>query len=132
MTQGGEFSIQQRLIPFVKSTDRAIWFEFNVICNLPRSQLDYLELADRFDMIIVSNIPKLGANDTVKVILLTNFIDVMYDRGIRLVLSAAVALQDLYLEGEMQSSFQRALSRLEEMQSEDYVTRHLRREILSF
>ena len=132
VTQGGELSIQQRFIPFVKSTNSAIWFEFNVICNLPRSQLDYLELADRFDVIIVSNIPKLSANDTVKVILLTNFIDVMYDRGIRLVISAAVALPDLYVEGEMQTSFQRALSRLEEMQSEDYVSRHLRRESLSF
>lgn len=130
--EGGELTIQHRAIPFVMCTERAVWFQFDVICNLPRSQLDYLELADRFDRIIVSNIPKLSADDTMKVILLINFIDVMYDRGIRLVISAAVPLNELYVEGEMLSSFQRTLSRLEEMQSEDYARRHQRREGISF
>ena len=126
---GIDLCVQNRLIPCVKCSDRAVWFRFDVICNMPRSQLDYLEIADRFDTVFVSDLPLLTVNDTVRVILLIHFIDVMYDRGIRLVISAAVAIDQLYLHGPMYNAFQRALSRLEEMQSEDYACRHQRRQI---
>jgi cell division protein ZapE len=65
------------------------------------------------------------------VILLIHLIDVMYDRGVRLVISAAVPLNQLYVEGNMLTTFKRTLSRLEEMQSEDYIRRHQRRQIQS-
>ncbi len=129
--EGAVLTVQNRQIPCVKCSDRAVWFEFDVICNLPRSQLDYLEIADRFDTVFISGIPVLNTNDTVRVILLIHFIDVMYDRGIQLVFSAAAAVKQLYLEGEMFTSFQRTLSRLEEMQSEDYGRRHQRRYVQS-
>lgn len=129
--EGGGLSVQNRLIPCVKYCERAVWFKFDVICNLPRSQLDYLEIADRFDTVFVSDIPILTVNDTVRIILLINFIDVMYDRGIRLIVSAAVAVEQLYLKGEKHNAFQRTLSRLEEMQSEDYSRRHQRRQLQS-
>ncbi|KTC76835.1 cell division protein ZapE [Legionella brunensis] len=125
--EGGSLAVQNRSIPFVKCSERAVWFEFNVICNLPRSQLDYLEIATRFDTVFVSNIPALTASDTVHVILLIHFIDVMYDRGIRVVMSAAVPLEALYVQGEMSQAFKRTLSRLQEMQSIDYLRRHPRR-----
>ena len=64
-----------------------------------------------------------------RVILLINFIDVMYDRGIKLVITAAVALDSLYLVGDLSFKFKRTLSRMEEMQSEDYSHRHQRREV---
>ena len=129
--EGVELTVQNRLIPCVKCSDRAVWFKFDVICNLPRSQLDYLELAERFDTVFISDIPILTTDDTVRVILLIHFIDVMYDRGIRLVFSAAATIKQLYLSGEKFTSFQRTLSRLEEMQSEDYVRRHQRRQVKS-
>lgn len=119
-----ELCIQSRMIPCVKWGEHAVWFRFDVICNLPRSQLDYLEIAERFDTVFVSGIPKLTEKDTVSVILLIHFIDVMYDRGIQLILSAAVPVDELYTQGELCSKFQRTLSRLKEMQSEDYVRRH--------
>lgn len=123
----GSLTVQNRNIPFVKCSETAVWFEFNVICNLPRSQLDYLEIAERFDTVFVSNIPQLMVNDTIHAILLVHFIDVMYDRGIRVVMSAAVPVEQLYVEGEMSQSFKRTLSRLQEMQSVDYLKRHPRR-----
>ena len=107
-------------------SQRVIWFDFDVICNLPRSQLDFLEIADRFDTIFVSNIPVIAADDTTHVILFIHFVDVMYDRGIRLIISAAVAAEELYVQGPMLNSFQRTLSRLNEMQSADYLARHPR------
>lgn len=127
-----EITVQNRQIPCLKYCHHAVWFQFDTLCNLPRSQLDYLEIASRFDTVFVSDIPQLSANDTVKTILLIQFIDVMYDRGIKLVLSAAVPIEQLYTEGEMNSSFKRTLSRLEEMQSMDYLQRHQRRKIQTF
>ena len=129
--EGIDLCVQNRLIPCVKCSERAVWFKFDIICNLPRSQLDYIEIADRFETVFVSDIPILTVNDTVRIILLIHFIDVMYDRGIRLVISAAVAVEQLYLKGEMYTVFQRTLSRLAEMQSEDYSRRHQRRQLQS-
>ncbi|MDP3706436.1 MAG: cell division protein ZapE [Legionellaceae bacterium] len=122
---GGELCVQHRSIAVVKSSERAVWFEFDVICNLPRCQLDYLEIADRFDTIFVSNIPVLTEHDTTRVVLLMHLIDVLYDRGIRLILSAAVCAKNLYVSGGMLKPFERTLSRLEEMQSIDYLNRHI-------
>lgn len=120
----GNLLIQNREVPFIKCGELAVWFDFKVICNLPRSHLDYLEIADRFDTIFVSNVPALTENDTVHVILLIHFIDVLYDRGIKLILSAAVPLPLLYVQGEMSQEFKRTLSRLQEMQAADYLRRH--------
>ncbi len=119
-----EINVQNRLIPCVKCSDRAIWFKFDVICHLPRSQLDYLEIADRFDTVFVSEIPALGSTDTTGALLLTNLIDVLYDRGTRLIVSAAVPIERLYPQGEVRKSFQRTMSRMQEMQSVDYLRRH--------
>lgn len=125
-------TVQNRQISALKCGGRAVWFRFDVICHLPRSQLDYIEIADRFDIVFVSDIPVLYSGDTVRVILLIHFIDVMYDRGIRLVVSAAVPAAGLYTEGPMLKSFQRTLSRLEEMQSADYLQRHEHRHVQLF
>lgn len=129
---GVELDVQNRLIPCVKCGDRIVWFAFDVICNLPRSQLDYLEISDRFDIILLSNVPALTENDTVHVILFMHLIDVLYDRGVRLIVTAAVPVNQLYLKGPMLASFQRTQSRLEEMQSEDYIRRHQRRQVQFF
>ncbi|MFA5958906.1 MAG: cell division protein ZapE [Tatlockia sp.] len=122
--QEGVLCIQNREIPFIQCGAQEVWFDFRVICNLPRSQLDYLEIADRFDTVFVSGVPVLTERDTVFAILLIHLIDVLYDRGIKLVISSAVPLEALYIEGEMRSEFMRTQSRLQEMQSQDYLRRH--------
>lgn len=122
--ENGILCIQSREIPFIKCSKLAVWFDFKSICNLPRSQLDYLEIADRFDTVFVSNIPQLSENDTVAVILLIHLVDVLYDRGIKLIISAAVPLDKLYVAGEMQKEYRRTYSRLQEMQAQDYFSRH--------
>lgn len=128
----GMITIQNREIPYVKCKEDAIWFEFKVICNLPRSQLDYLEIADRFDTVFVSNMPAIGERDSIFAIMLIHFVDVMYDRGIRLILSADVPLVSLYRQGDMSPAFKRTFSRLQEMQSVDYRRRHPRRQVQDF
>jgi cell division protein ZapE len=123
----GSIIIQNRIIPFIKKAQRTIWFAFDVICNLPRSQLDYLEIAEQFDNVFLSGIPCLTVNHTLQAIMFIHFIDVMYDRGINIIISASVPVGELYLEGEMKEPFKRTLSRLIEMQSVDYLARHPRR-----
>ncbi|CAM2920101.1 cell division protein ZapE [Legionella worsleiensis] len=123
----GTLVIQSRDIPYIQCGAQTIWFSFDVICNLPRSQLDYLELADRFDTIFVSGIPCLTENHTLQTIMFIHFIDVMYDRGINVIMSADVPVEELYIQGEMKDTFKRTLSRLMEMQSVDYLGRHPRR-----
>lgn len=113
-------SVQGRDIPTIQCSDLVVWFEFDVICQLPRSQLDYLEIAQRFHTIFVSRVPVLTAQDTVRALLLTHFIDVMYDSKVRVAISAAAPIDELYLGGEVYVAFQRTRSRLQEMQSVDY------------
>lgn len=125
----GTIRIQNREIPYLKRAEKSIWFAFDVLCNLPRSQLDYLELAEQFDTIFVSGIPTLSENHTLQTIMLIHFIDVMYDRGINIIMSAAVPVEKLYVQGEMMETFKRTLSRLIEMQSVDYLSRHPKRQV---
>ncbi len=122
-----ELVVQNRGIPYLRCSPKSIWFRFEVLCNFPRSQLDYLEIADRFEHVFLSDIPSLTVNHTAQTIMFINFIDVMYDRGIKVIISAAVPMEELYLNGEMFEPFKRTLSRLNEMQSVDYLNRHPRR-----
>ncbi len=123
----GMITVQNRTIPFLKCASRIIWFDFVVLCNLPRSQLDYLEIAHRFDTIFLSGVPALTEQHTAQAIMFIHCIDVMYDRGIKIIISAEVPAESLYLKGEMKDTFKRTLSRLLEMQSVDYLARHPRR-----
>jgi cell division protein ZapE len=122
-------TVQSRPIPSLKCGGKSIWFAFEVLCNFPRSPLDYLEIACRFEHVFVSGVPALTVNHTAQAIMFIHFIDVMYDRGVKVIISAAVPMEELYLSGEMAETFKRTLSRLHEMQSVDYLNRHPRREV---
>ena len=131
LRENGLITIQNRDIAYKKIGYKSIWFEFNQICNLPRSPLDYLEIAHQFDTIFISNIPRLTPKHSTQVLMFIHFIDIVYDQGIRLIISAESAVEELYLEGDMKNDFKRTLSRLMEMQSMDYRLRHTRRQIES-
>lgn len=122
--KNGVVMIQNREIAFIQCGQKAVWFDFNVICNLPRCQLDYLELADRFTTVFISEMAMFTRDSSVLRILFIQLVDVFYDRGIRLVLLADFPLTALYEVKKPGSEFNRTLSRLEEMQSLDYRRRH--------
>lgn len=118
-------SVQSRVMDVVLKSENMLWVEFDVICAMPRCQLDYIELAERFHTIFISNIPQLNTILTnTPVVLFIQLVDILYDRGIRLIISAAVPAYELYPSGPFSKEFTRTLSRLEEMQSEDYLNRH--------
>lgn len=122
--QSGVLTIQKRLIPFIRCSETAVWFDFQVICHLPRSQLDYLELADRFDTIFLSGVPLLTDNELIPAILFMHLVDVLYDRSIRLVMVAAAPVERLMSACEAELGCQRTISRLVEMQTKAYTMRH--------
>ena len=122
--QDTQLTIQNRNIRAKKCAQRVVWFDFNVLCNLPRSQLDYLELAQQFAVIFLSDIPALAADDVARVVLLIRLVDVLYDQGLGLIILAAVPAASLYPAGPLLGEFKRTLSRLQEMQAADYLRRH--------
>ena len=96
------------------------WFDFRALCDIPRSQNDYIELAREYHTVLVSDIPAFdGIDDLVR--RFVNLVDEFYDRGVKMILSAEVPLEDLYLGGRLHFEFERTRSRLLEMQSSEYL-----------
>lgn len=106
--------------------DDVAWFEFDELCDGPRSQYDYIEIARVFHAVVVSNVPVLGAGRDDQARRFINLVDEFYDRNVKLVLSAAAPLETLYSGGRLDFEFERTQSRLLEMQSTDYLTQEHR------
>ena len=113
--------IEARIIRALRRAGGIVWFDFATLCGGPRSQNDYLELANRFHTLIVSGVPRMGAALSSEVRRFTWLVDVCYDRRVKLILSAEVPPQDLYTSGALAGEFQRTVSRILEMQSVEYL-----------
>lgn len=109
-----------RSIDVVKRTDDVIWFEFISLCSIPRSQHDYLEIAQQFHTVFLSNIPVIAPDAKNTISLFIRLIDVFYDANVRLVFSAEKPTNELYDHGYLAQDYVRTNSRLLEMQSEEY------------
>lgn len=106
--------------------DDVVWFDFEALCDGPRSQNDYIELARIYHAVLLSNVPQMGAENEDLARRFINLVDEFYDRNVKLVLSAEVVLLDLYKGGKLSFEFQRTISRLQEMQSHEYLAREHR------
>ena len=96
---------------------RVIWFDFEELCGGPRSQLDYLELAETNGLLLLSRVPRMTAAMASEARRLTWLIDILYDHHVPLAWSAEAPLDQLYPHGALSGEFARTVSRLEEMQS---------------
>lgn len=110
-----------RDIPLKRHAAGVIWFDFLAICDGPRAQTDYLEIASEYHTVLVSDIPKLAVRDASMARRFTWLVDVFYDHRVKLIASAAVAPEEIYTEGTQASEFFRTASRLTEMQSRTYL-----------
>ncbi|MCP4881433.1 MAG: cell division protein ZapE [Gammaproteobacteria bacterium] len=115
--------INNRTFHCRKQCEDVIWFDFDELCDKPRSQNDYLEIASEFHAILLSNVPQMNRNSDDQGRRFVNLVDVCYDANVKLIMSAQVALDDIYTGGSLDFVFQRTLSRLQEMQSHDYLAR---------
>ena len=121
--EGVALEVENRQIPCRYISEDVVWFDFDVICNIPRSQYDYIELAREFHAVLVGNVPRMGRKNDDQARRFVNLVDEFYDRNVKLVLSAAVDMASLYTEGGLEFEFQRTQSRLLEMQSHEYLAR---------
>jgi cell division protein ZapE len=123
---GRPLPVEGREIPTVRWADDVVWFEFQALCDGPRSQNDYLEIARCFHTVLLANVPTFGADDDDRARRFVNLVDVFYDHNVKLVVSAAAAPTGLYCGGRLGFDFQRTVSRLIEMQSHAYLAREHR------
>ena len=118
---GGTLEVLGRPIGYVRAADGVIWFDFAAICDGPRSQDDYIELSRLYQTVLVSDVPRfdpLLENQARRFIAL---VDEFYDRRVKLILSAAAPVKNLYAGEKLRHAFERTRSRLEEMQTHDYL-----------
>ncbi len=114
--------VEGRHIDVRRLADTVVWFDFYAICDGPRSQNDYIELAKEYYAVVISGVPQFQDKDDLARRLI-NLVDEFYDRGVKVVLSAAVSLEELYFGGRLSFEFERTISRLLEMQSHEYLAR---------
>lgn len=110
-----------REVRTVRCAKGVAWFDFMEICDGPRSQEDYIEIARWYPTVIISDIPQLTHeldNPGRRFIAL---VDEFYDRKVKLIVSAATGVESLYSGERLQFEFRRTASRLLEMQSNDYL-----------
>nr|WP_255719249.1 cell division protein ZapE [Pelomonas sp. P8] len=113
--------IEHRLLQARRRAGGVVWFDFQVLCGGPRSQNDYLELASQFHTVILSDVPEMPVRLASEARRFTWLVDVLYDRRVKLIISAAVPAEQLYTEGPLAHEFPRTVSRLQEMRSAEYL-----------
>jgi cell division protein ZapE len=114
-------SINGREIRARRCAKGIAWFDFADICDGPRSQNDYIEIARWYPTVIVSGVPRLDSGQENQARRFISLIDEFYDRRVKLLLSAAVPADQLYDGERLSFEFDRTVSRLVEMQSTDYL-----------
>ncbi len=113
--------IEAREIVARRKAGGLVWFDFKTLCGGPRSQNDYLELAAQFHTVLLSDVPQMFVRNASEARRFTWLVDVLYDRRVKLILSAAVPAEALYTEGPLAHEFPRTASRLSEMQSAEFL-----------
>ncbi len=116
--------IAGRTIHVICAAHGIIWLDFSEICEGPRSQIDYIELAHMYHTICLSKVPLFGAHNENAAKRFIMLIDELYDRGVKMLISAAARPGELYHGEKLQFEFQRISSRLIEMQTNQYFSRH--------
>jgi cell division protein ZapE len=113
--------IEAREIQAKRKAGGVVWFDFKTLCGGPRSQNDYLEIATQFHTVLLSNVPAMPPRLSSEARRFTWLVDVLYDRRVKLIMSAEVAPEALYTEGPLAHEFPRTVSRINEMQSVEYL-----------
>lgn len=120
--------IEHRELHALRRAGGVVWFDFQTLCGGPRSQNDYLEIASQFHTVILSRVPAMPVRLASEARRFTWLVDVLYDRRVKLFVSASVPPEQLYTEGPLAHEFPRTVSRLHEMQSKEYLSES-RREV---
>jgi cell division protein ZapE len=96
-------------------------FDFAALCGTALGAGDYLALATHYHALVLDGIPRLSPDNFDEARRFIVLIDTLYDHRVKLVASAGALPDQLYQRGENARMFERTASRLEEMQSQDYL-----------
>lgn len=119
--EGGTLTVLGREIELVKRADNILWFDFGALCDGPRAVADYIAIAKAGPTVIIANVPQFTLYSEDAAQRFVQLVDEFYDRHVKLVLSAAAPVTELYEGERLRAAFGRTESRLIEMRSEDYL-----------
>jgi len=121
-----EVEVNNRLLTTVQESDGVVHFEFSELCESARSQGDYMELSRLYHTVLLANVVQMNRDCDDAARRFIALVDEFYERNVKLIISAQVAMEELYTHGGLEFEFKRCLSRLQEMQSHDYLaSQHL-------
>lgn len=103
------------------AAEGVIWFSFSELCESARSQYDYMELSRCYHTVLLSGVKAMGQNNDDAARRFIALVDEFYERKVKLIISAQLPAEQLYSGGILTFEFKRCLSRLQEMQSRDYL-----------
>jgi len=116
-----EIEINHRLLKTIEVSDGVVHFDFSVLCESARSQNDYMELSRIYHTVLLANVNQMNVDSDDSARRFIALVDEFYERNVKLIISAEVSMENLYLDGSLVFEFKRCLSRLQEMQSHDYL-----------
>jgi len=113
--------INGRRIPVEMWADGVVWFNFEQLCNTPRSSSDYSQIAKIYHSILISDIPIMNSSMDDAARRFINMIDIFYDFQVNLIVTAQAKPEELYVSTQLKDEFKRTISRLREMQTKEYL-----------
>jgi cell division protein ZapE len=127
----GIIEIGGRPVLFRRRAKGVVWFDFAELCEKPRSQVDFLEIASAYHTVLISNVRRMAAAETDVARRFTWLVDIFYDQRVKLVIAAEAPPEELLgqaadgtgAERMLRAEFARTASRLREMQSREYFAR---------
>ncbi|MGH8115021.1 MAG: cell division protein ZapE [Rhodanobacteraceae bacterium] len=114
-------TIHGRVIHARRLAEGVAWFDFPEICDGPRGVADYIELAHTHHTVLLSRVPQMVPDTEDAARRFINLVDEFYDRCVKLIIAADVPQDRLYAGHKLAFEFKRTLSRLQEMQSQEYL-----------
>lgn len=118
-----ELLIHGRTIHSRRLADGVVWFDFNALCEGPRGSADYVEIARTHHTVLLSRVPQMTTEMEDAARRFINLVDEFYDRAVKLIIAADFPQTALYAGHKLRFEFQRTLSRLQEMQSQEYLAK---------
>ncbi len=113
--------INHRPLQAIRSVDGVLAVDFHTLCEEARSQLDYIALSRLYHSVILYNVQVMGPLKENTARRFLALVDEFYERHVKLVIGAEVSMFEIYQGERLKFEYQRCLSRLQEMQSEEYL-----------
>ena len=120
-TKNKVVAINNRELKTVQESDGVVHFDFATLCESARSQGDYMEISRLYHTVLLANVKQMNVDRDDATRRFIALVDEFYERNVKLIISAEVAMEQLYTHGGLEFEFKRCLSRLQEMQSSDYL-----------